>query len=444
LAVRTDVGAVTINAPEAPVGTADSIVCRIPFVPAEQADPAYGLEFVTELAADLAPGQVAVVLAPAEVCIDSLRRTSRTRRVEPLRRELLASGVIEAVIALPGGALPFRPGHETAIVVLAPTANTDPVLRGSLLLADVSGRPLTDDVIETLVSEVTTWRRIQLDHRMRSFHLARPTPLSVVTMMGATLRPRPLSDDATIARAAQRATTRIFELELALDGFAETRRPPKTETGAIVRDKELRPRRSLAELAQMELIKILPSPPGLRVRPEHCEPEGNHAVIGTDEVTGTARSRSRRLASATVGEHYSRAKLTLPGDVIVTTVPKLGVMLDMDGGSLVEAKLRVLRITDDRDQSLTPRVLAEILRVSAAPGRAEGAVRATRRLEEWEIPLLTPAETARLDTVLATLDARRAGLDAERAALDDLRAVVAGGLADGTLTFATPPRSITY
>ena len=120
-----------------------------------------------------------------------------------------------------------------------------------------------------------------------------------------------------------------------------------------------------------------------------------------------------------------------------------GVGTDPEGHGLVEAKVRVLRIADNRDHSLTPRVLNEILRVSVTPGRAQGAVRATRRLEEWEIPLLTPAETARLDTVLATLDARRVALDAERAALDDLRAVVTGGLADGTLTFAAPPRSIT-
>ncbi|MEZ0115152.1 hypothetical protein ABH920_009187 [Catenulispora sp. EB89] len=442
LTVRADVAGVAVNAHGAAVGTADSIVCRMPFVPAEQADPAAVVGFVAELAAELDPGQVAVVLASADVFIDSLRRTPHTRRMEPLRRKLLASGAVEAVIALPGGALPFRPGYETAIVVLAPTANTDPALRRSLLLAEVSGRPLTDDVVETLVSEVTTWRRIELDHRMHSFHLARPTPLSVVTAIGATLRPRPLSDEATVARAAQRATTRIFELELALDGFAEAGSPPKIKTGVIVRDKELRPRRTVAEMVQIGLIKVLPAPPGLRVQPEHYTPDGSHPVIGAGEVTGTARPGSRRVTPATVGEHYSRARLTLPGDVIVTTTPKFGVLLDADGGSLVEAQVRVLRIADDRDRSLTPRVLAEILRASTAPGRAEGAVRATRRLEEWEIPLLTPDETARLDTILATLDARRAALDAERAALDDLGAVVAGGLADGTLTFPAPPRSI--
>ena len=65
--------------------------------------------------------------------------------------------MVEAIIRLPGGLIPFRPGYETALWVL--TQARDSRWRGRVLLADVSDRQLTHEVISDLVEDVITWRR---------------------------------------------------------------------------------------------------------------------------------------------------------------------------------------------------------------------------------------------------------------------------------------------
>lgn len=85
------------------------------------------------------------------------------------------------------------------------------------------------------------------------------------------------------------------------------------------------------------------------------------------------------------------------------------------------------------------RVLAALLRTAAAGhARAAGSVRAPRRVEDFVIPDLTPAESERYDAVLAAIDTRAALLREQTTALDDLTHLTAAGLADGTLTLHDP------
>jgi hypothetical protein len=132
----------------------DVIVTRIPYVPGESRSPAEVMDRLDDTSLRLAPGSTAVVLGPADVLAGDLRPYSQAERT---RAGLLSSGMVEAIIRLPGGLTPFRPGYELALWVL--TSAYDSPWRGWVLLADVSDRELTSEVTAALVEDVVTWRR---------------------------------------------------------------------------------------------------------------------------------------------------------------------------------------------------------------------------------------------------------------------------------------------
>ena len=99
-------------------------------------------------------GRFAVVLGPAAALADDLPPFSAAARA---RADLLKGDMVEAIIRLPGGLVPFRPGYETALWVLTQARHSR--WRGRVLLADVSDRPLTADVVRDLAEDVITWRR---------------------------------------------------------------------------------------------------------------------------------------------------------------------------------------------------------------------------------------------------------------------------------------------
>lgn len=430
LAVRSDLADWAVDTAYAPDQSAASLIGQAPYRPAEQRDLAAELSALTDLAASLVPGQVAVYLTPADALIDSLRRNPRADRI---RRELLATGAVEAVITLLGGTLPFRPAYETAVVVLAPTGHTDPTFTENVLLADVSSQRLTTDVVELLTAEITAWRRVDTGHRVRSQQLTYRTPLREASAIGATLRPRPRRD-LTVAARVPETLARVLDLEVALDRHAAAPRPKPIHSHVALRDGAARVLKSIADLTAEGVVKVLS---GTRLQAEHWgfADKVGHAVIGAEEVIGETRPGARRIALATLAAHYLDAELTLPGDVIVTTTPRLGILLDEEGSSVVVFPARVLRLIDRRDKRFTPRGLARLLATGATAERA-GSVHTARRLDEFELPLLHPAEAAELDSLLAVLDRREAELRDVQAAIAELRAIVTGGLADGTLTFS--------
>ncbi len=134
--------------------TADVIVTALPYRPGEARSALESLTALDDLAVRLAPGCTAVVLGPAHAFTAGLPRYSAAER---LRSELLTGGSVEAVVRLPGGMLPSRPGYETALWVL--TAPHDGRLSGRVLLGDIADRELSADVASACVADVVTWRR---------------------------------------------------------------------------------------------------------------------------------------------------------------------------------------------------------------------------------------------------------------------------------------------
>jgi hypothetical protein len=430
-----DLAMVTGTAADVPAGWGDPdvTVTEIPYVSAETRSAEEVMDRLDEIALRLAPGRTAVVVGPAAVLSGELRPFSPAERS---RARLLSSGMVEAVIRLPGGLVPFRPGYEVAVWVL--TSAYDSPWRGWVLLADVSDRDLTDEVVAGLAEDVVTWRRdgYQPHAHTRMFSVQVPVTDLVDSLRPLTAhRHSPPSGRGTTTSGP---LTRVAEIEAGLDqarSRAVAVRPQlRSRIGEARRPAP--PVHSIGALAKAGRLVIRP---GSRLRGVQAG-EGHHDVIGAPELTGRSRRGDRRIDRVALAGQ-PRAELTEPGDVIVTTAPQFAVLVDHDGLAAVEFPVKVLRIPAAERQTFTPRTLAALLAAGAAgprgrPGgeRPSGAVRA-RRLEEREVPVLSPEDARSLDDLLTALDTRRDAAQQELDLLADLRDITAAGLIDGTLTF---------
>ncbi len=106
---------------------------------------------------------------------------------------------------------------------------------------------------------------------------------------------------------------------------------------------------------------------------------------------------------------------------------------------MVAFPARVLRVDPDADRPLTPRVLAGLLGAARGTGRSPSAVRPARRIEDYQLPELTPDEVRRFDALLAETEHRERLLRAQADALAEARSLTIAGLADGTHTLADVP-----
>ena len=406
-------------------GEPDVIVTQLPYQPVEGRDAIGALTAVDDVAVRLSRGRFGVVLGPADVLTGDLGAFSPAERA---RAKLLTSDMVEAVIRLPKRLVPFRPGYETALWVVTQARASR--WRGRVLLADVSDRELTEDVIRDLVEDVTTWRR-------EGF-----TPLAHQRLYGEQVAvadlvdlPRPLLVNrrpVSPRERANEASRRVLDATrfgIELDEIAETATADRQHVSTwMLRAADLNPASdTIGALYKSRRLRLHQ---GTRTRAQHIRPAGHHAVLGSEEVLGNRRPGERWIDRETFARNYASARLTEPGDVLVSAGQRFGVMVDNHGYAIAEFPVRILRIPAAEIEQFTPRVLAALLSADAATRPAGG----NRSLEEQRVLLLTPAEVRRLDQLLAEIDARRDLARKELDVLDELRKAAVGGLINGTLT----------
>jgi hypothetical protein len=415
-------------------GEPDVIVTQVPYTPGEDRSAEDVLDILDDVSLRLRPGCTGVVLGPSDALIGELPYSEAERR----RATLLKDGMVEAVIRLPGGVVPFRSGYQTALWVM--TSARDSPWAGRVLLADISDRELTEDVASALAEDVVTWRRdgYDPDAHTRSFGVQvlvgdlvgyPPKPLTA---------PRPRSVRTAPVEAEERLE-RALSLEFGLNRIAAhataVRQPIR---GNLVAD--VRPRPAIASIGRLAKgggpvpERCLTVLKGTRIEPGDVCGDGHHAVLGPNEVLGLRRARHRMIDRAVLASRYPHARLTEPGDVLVTTVPSFGALVDQDGFAVAEFPVRVLRIVGAGRAVLTPRVLAALLNVGGPASRPGGAVRAAPRMEDHQVPLLAPGDVARLDVLLAEMAARRDSAQREIDMLDEFCTIIMAGLGDGTLS----------
>lgn len=411
-------------------GDPDVVVTQIPYAPAEDRSAEQILDTIGDIAVRLDQECSAVILGPAAVLSDELPSYSSSERT---RVALLANPTVEAVVRLPGGLVPFRPGYETALWVLngVPTSPE----QDRILVADVSDRELGDSLVDALVEDIVTWRRkgYHPDAHRREFgvQIHRPRPDGPPVSLSV----RPPRNIRTIQAETDERIEQLAALESALDkvGAEAIAVRPAIRSNAV---KDIRPRPTAKSIGRLAREGFLTVVRGTRLDLAHVSGEGHHAVFGSDEVLGIRQLGLRMIDRAVLAESYPRASLTNPGDVLVTLIPEFGVTVDEEGLSVAAFPVRVLRITENGHDVLTPRVLAAMLWFLGRKPRPFGAIREAQRLEDHQVVQLAPATVQRLDELLAALDIRRRHARAEIDMLNELGRIVAAGLSDGTLALA--------
>lgn len=412
-------------------GDPDVMVTQLPYQAGEARDLAAALNAVDNMALGLSPGRFAVVLGPAAALTDELPYSA----AQDARAKLLADDMVEAVIRLPGGILPFRPGYETALWVLTQARGSR--WQGRVLLADISAHPLTHAVISDLAEDVVTWRRDGYQpgaHRRRYGQqmavrdlIDRPRPL-VVSGRPASPRERAVEGNQRITNITG------YGAELDWIGAHATAARRHVPTEALVSASLSPAAQSLGTLLRGRRLVLRK---GTRIKKAHLSSPGHHAVLGTEEVAGICQPGLRRIDRETFAQAYPSARLTEPGDILVTMTPRPAAMVDRDGFSIAEFPVRVLRIPAAEAEQFTPRVLAELLFADGSGTRAAGAVRAGRALEDQRLLLLPPDQVRGLDQLLSEIESRRDLAKKELDMLDELQAATIGGLIDGTLTLTS-------
>ncbi|MDQ1248143.1 MAG: hypothetical protein QG597_2515 [Actinomycetota bacterium] len=413
----------------------DLVVTHLPYVAGETRDPLATLMLVEQVTDLLGPGRTGVVLGPAEVLVDRLR----DREATALRARLLRSGVVEAILSLPGGAVPRRPGYRTAVWTLTrdPHART----RGHVLLADLSAQPLTDQVCARAAEDVVLWRAEGLrpdGHDPRYGDIALTADL--VTGPDSALTPSGPSDAQILARPVTDRPALIAEAEGLLERGAAEARKHDDHTGPlhalVVRRTGRRP--AWTTIGAMIMDGRIRKVRGHRIDPADLDAVGHHRILEPVVICGQEHVVPRWIDRTVLAVRYDCVRLTEPGDVVYTTVPRLGILVDHDGFSVVAFPAHILRATAEDARPLPPRVLAALIVGARNTARSPAAVRPAKRIEDYVVPDLDADDAARFDALLAEIDRRRALLRAQDDALHDIRQLTVAGLADGTLTIDHP------
>ncbi|WUI01574.1 hypothetical protein OHR68_07065 [Spirillospora sp. NBC_00431] len=410
----------------------DIVVTQLPYRPGETRSALNTLIDLERVRLLLRPGSgaIGVVIGPADAMVDRLINTQEAR----LRAELLRSGMLQAVIALPGGVIPYRPGYRAALWVIV----SEPVekARGRVLLCDVSSEPLTDRVRAQLAEDVSLWHAegFRLDGHDPRYGQA-VTIDRLEADFGGPLTPHGLPLTQMLARRVTERPALISQAEVRLEQAAERAREHlethgQLETGAIARTQRQPPLITVGDLIADRSIRKVK---GHRIDHEHIQRDGHHTVLGPAEITGSAPVGARRIDRLLFAATYENATLTRRGDIVYTTTPNFALLIDHDGFSVAAFPAKVLRINPDADRLLTPRVLATLLRAARNTSRSPSAVHATR-IEELTIPDLETDDVERLDALLVDLEARQQLLQDQQNELAEICRLIAAGFADGTLT----------
>lgn len=413
----------------------DLVVTQLPYQAGETRSKLAALEDIEKIGDLLGPGCTALILGPADTLIDALHGVDEAK----LRATLLRSGILEAVVTLPGGVTPYRPGYRCALWVL--TRNPVRAARGYVLLADISSEPLSERVRTRLAEDVLLWRaegrrldghdprygRImsiaQLDEQLGGPLIPLGPPVSQLLARTVTERPALIAEAEGRLELVSEQTQRYAEERGHLRGNVVRRdggRPTPTTLGALI--------------AARRVAKVK----GHRLDPQHFLPEGHHKVLGPEEVCGSSPVGARRIDRAVLAAVYEHAAFTEPGDIVFTTSPHFSLMVDHDGFSVVVFPARVLRVNLDAERPFTSRVLAALLGAARNIGRSPSAVRAARRIEDFALPDLDPTDIERLDALLADIERRQELLRSQDEALAEVRRLTVAGFADGTLTIDRP------
>lgn len=363
-------------------------------------DPDAALDTLDRAVLDLDGGDVAVLLGPASVLCDKLRRDGERKRAETLR-----PGNLVMALRLPRGM--WREAHRQALgvwVCAGRTQHTRPLVAdlGALRPGEFEAGDLAADVAGALAQD-----------RGRAFRYARPADLQSI-LTGRAVVPR--GTRATKLGTAQPAA-HLDRIRAAAIVTAEPEDGFDVLVAAAPGSLVLRTR-SLGELLETRHARVRR---GSRIDHDHADPAGTVAVLTADGPTDDVA-----LDPFDVPRLYPRAARTEPGDVIFAERPRPQALVDDRGGSLVAAPSRILRLSPKA--GIGPHTAAAI--INRQPPQA-------REWQAWPVPVLPAAEAESLEAALAAATGHEQAVRRRLEAAAELKAALVDGVAAGAITLST-------
>ena len=389
----------------AEIGAAGAPTVRV--VAILDADAETTLRRIGEVAADLADGDIAVVLGPASMMCDPMRGTFRSDRQDLLNPRLHGyGGALVAALRLPRGMRRAAVNQRLGLWVLVGGARPSSVVLGDILGA-FGAEALADDVAAALArAPGHAYRHGVLTPYAHMWTSDAVVPHGIAPAVDAQPGAGDAQRRAIAASLVTRESLTGFDLAFAPAAGVSSRRP-----------------RSIADLLDSGTLRHLR---GSRFDAAAYYEGGTVPLVSAGPV-----SEVGRLDILTATVDYPHAAVAEAGDVVFTATPEPRAFVVPTAGPRVVAPSGILRITAARP-GFGPYLLA------AAISRASG-----REWRSWLVPVLPDDEVASLEVALAAAAQHADDLERRVAALDSLTSAVIDGVAAGALTIrptATPNR----
>ncbi|MBA3020928.1 hypothetical protein [Propionicimonas sp.] len=352
----------------------------LPSAAEPQLDELGQLEFLDEIVLQLTADQLVLCLAPAATLTDPLTGTALAKR-----DQLLRGGHVRAIVRLPAGLRPAQAREHSALWLLG-SPDPTPVGERRTLVADLGGVQLRQ--CEGLADDLLAAWQGSRGARRRAWAQLHPVFTALLVSASDTLvPPRP---QRAVGRSRAGAD---WAVELRAADTAERLKPYRFDVLDQVAEGL-----SVAQAIARGWLRVLS---GRKVDVSGLA-AGTVPVVSDPAAPGAMRRVDRLALLARVG-----GELTEPGDIIFSVRPKPSAVIDEEGGTLVLAPARILRV-----RSSAPLV------ARAVAARINAATSSTWRT--WPLAVVPEPTRDVLGEALTDLAAQRARLVAELAGLDAL------------------------
>jgi type I restriction-modification system DNA methylase subunit/transposase-like protein len=317
---------------------------------------------------------------------------SRTAKEEvQIRRKLVSSDCLEAVIALPPISSATRL-PVSLVVVRAPGA-----------------RPNADGALMIDISDQKSWNLksvIQISKHLHDFRKGKEVNIPGIAYVAKT---RELMDDQVswvpalyLARSLSNGTHRTLEIS----GSQELHHLEKNVLKMQLQVNEITSKASvirftdeqttLGDLDRKNLINIIPG--SRRFNPGGGNSFHETSAADTIEVISAAdiRRSGKLIATKSIRtKELPNPTISKPNDILVARVGELTAKIDIDGGHVILAPVQIIRVT----KKIDPNIIVSALNSSLARKLSIGS--GIGRIEIEHIPL--PAQVSTEDSSLAEL-----------------------------------------
>ncbi|GAB2742262.1 N-6 DNA methylase [Sinomonas soli] len=333
-----------------------------------------------------------------------------------IRAAMLKDGVVEAVVALPGGLASNTQIPLNLWVLSRPHESADP---SRVLLVDQSqGKEIDIDGVASALKEWRERRTVPEDMTAGAFEVAEI-----------------LSDDGTLSPQRWTASARdtpetediLMNVERLRAAAAAVEPLAKLTSGAVVAGTQVPKMISVSDLAKAGKLALLKA--NERIREEDYSSEGTPVVSGS-WVRG-AEDEPRRIS---LGVLKHDPVITEPGDVLVQNTGGLAARVDTVGGQvLLSPNFQLLRLNGN---VMRPDYLAEFLVTASNQRQSLGTTIQRIRVQDLKIPLLPLAEQARVTERITESRRLQSAARALLEAASTVRDSLVEGIATGVIEIA--------